>query len=247
MTPACADRRHSSTEVAPISFHGRRAAAVTALLALGGSIFFAAGCGPAGSVASPAAATATPAPTSSPVASGPQKIMGGLLQPGEYTTTVFKPTLHFTLGDPWIALAADDPTGIGMDRPDESGLFAFTRLAKVVDPTTHQAVAAPDDLLGWLLTHPGFDWAGGRTSVEIAGLSSEMVDGHVQGKGSSELFAYDEGNLRVIGGAHVRIYNLPLDGRDLTILVTGYENESNFEAIAKAAQTILDSLVILTP
>ena len=39
----------------------------------------------------------------------------------------------------------------------------------------------------------------------------------------------------------------PLDGRDLTILVTGYENESNFEAIAKAAQTILDSLVILTP
>ena len=233
-------------EVSPTSSSGRPAtSAIVALIAFVGLIFFAAGCGPAGAVASPPAATATPAPTSSRVASGSQKIMGGLLQPGEYTTTVFKPTLHFTLGDPWIALAADDPTGIGMDRPDETGLFAFTRLARVVDPTTHQAVAAPDDLLGWLLTHPSFDWSGGRTSVQIAGLASEMVDGHVQGKGSSELFAYDEGNLRVMGGAHVRVYNLPLDGRDLTILVTGYENESNFEATAKAGQTILDSLEII--
>ena len=225
---------------------GREAtSAIAALVAIGGLLFFAAGCGPAGSVASPSSATASPAPTATLAASGPQKIMGGLLQPGEYTTTVFKPTLHFTLGDSWIALAADDPTGIGMDRPDETGLFAFTRLAKVIDATTHQVVAAPDDLLAWLLTHPSFDWSGGRTPVQIAGLSSEMLDGHVQGKGSSELFAYDEGNLRVIGGAHVRIYNLPLDGRDLTILVTGYENESNFEAIAKAAQTILDSLEII--
>ena len=230
-----------------MSTNGRAASrALAALIGLGGLIFFAAGCGPAGAGASSPAATASPVPTTSPVASGPQKIAGGLLQPGEYTTTVFKPTLHFALGDPWIALAADDPTGIGMDRPDETGLFAFTRLAKVVDPATHQAIAAPDDLIGWLLDHPSFDWSGGRTSVEIAGLAGEMVDGHVQGKGSSDLFAYDEGNLRILGGAHMRFYVLPLDGRDLTIVVAGFENETNYEAISEAAQTILDSLEVGT-
>lgn len=229
--------------------HNRRnvAAALAHLVAFGGLIFFAAGCGPAGTGASSQEVTATPMPTASPLASGPHKITGGLLQPGDYTTTVFKPTLLFTVGEGWIALAADDPTGIGMDRADETGLFAFTRLAKVVDGTTHQAVAAPDDLIGWLLAHPSFDWSGGRTPVEIAGLAGEMVEGHVRGTGSSDLFAYDEGNLRVIGGSHVRFYALPLEGRDLTIVVAGFENETNYEAISKAAQTILDSLEVGTP
>lgn len=230
---------------------GAATAALAALIALGGLVFFAAGCGPAGvggpspslaATPDPAASAASPSATSEP--SGPRTITAGALAPGDYATTTFKPTMRFTLGEGWAALGADDPTGIGFDRTDETGLLAFTRLDRVVDPTTHKAAPAPDDLLGWLLAHPAFEWSAGRTPVEIAGLAGEMVEGHVRGMGSTDLFYYDEGNLRVTGGAHVRFYMLPLDGRDLTIVVAGYDNETNFEVTSKVVQTILDSLEV---
>jgi hypothetical protein len=77
----------------------------------------------------------------------------GALAPGAYATTAFEPRLTFTLGEGWSASFQDDDDEVALEHA--SGTFLYmTRVTKVIDPATLSTVAAPDDLVGWLSTHP---------------------------------------------------------------------------------------------
>jgi hypothetical protein len=209
------------------------------------------GCGTGGAVTSAAptaipASVATPAPTASPLESGLHKITAGSLAAGDYTTTGFKPTLHFTLAEGWNGNFPDDADGVALNRGDDRSILGMSQVSKVVDPATHQPVPVPDDLIGWLSAHPSFDWSGPSTPVEIGGLSGSTLKGDLKdGMQQTEIFAYDTGNFRAVPGNPVQFYVLALDGGNLTIVVM--DEDSYFAEFSTVSQAVLDSLEIVTP
>jgi hypothetical protein len=214
--------------------------------ALGLMVAVVAGCATSGVVASAPAPAATHAPTASPAASGPHKLTAGSLPAGEYTTMEFQPTLHFTLGEGWGNNFPDDSDEIALNRGIDTSLIAMTRVSKVVDPTTHKAVPAPDDMIGWLAAHPGFTWDGPKAPVEIAGLSGWTLQGKPKGETRDvDMFAYETGNMRAEPGNQLQFFVLPLDGPDLTIAVMAVDDQ--FDAVSDAVRTMLETLEIVTP
>jgi len=213
------------------------AAALVAVLAIGGAIYL---------VRPPAVgpnASPTIAPTNPPTAASRVALREGRLPAGQYTTTAFQPTLRFTLGDGWTARFPDDLDEIAFDRPNQD-FVAITRVSTVVDPRTGAAGPVPDDLMTWLTANPSFEWSGAPVPVEVAGLAGTMIQGQVKsGLPATDTFAYSTGNMRVVGPDRMRYYVLPLDGPDLTIVVES-RTDSGFAADAAALQVLLDSLEI---
>jgi len=113
-----------------------------AALALGASLLGACAGSPAGT----ATPTATPAPTF------PIPIREGQAPAGVYTTTLFKPTVLFTIpSDGWrfFFTVDDDELAVGKGNAELTG----GRVANVLEPTTHATIPAPDTSWpGWLLT-----------------------------------------------------------------------------------------------
>jgi hypothetical protein len=197
--------------------------------------------------ASPATAARSPHASSDPSASGLLTIHEGDLAPGWYTTTAFQPVLRFRLGDGWRAYFQDDSDEIAFDRSDGTGFLAITRVTRVIDRVIGN-IPVPDDLMGWLALNPAFCWAGPPTSVTMGGLTGSMIDGRVKpGLAPTDIFAYETGNMRVVGGDRIRYYILPLDGPDLTIVLTGTHGEPAFTITHSAATVTLDSLEIAPP
>jgi hypothetical protein len=63
-----------------------------------------------------------------------------------------------------------------------------------------------------------------------------MIDGSVKaGLPPSDVFAYDTGNMRVMGGDHIRYWVLPLDGPDLTIVLARLGGDDGFETTLNLA------------
>jgi hypothetical protein len=226
--------------------------ALVAIAALGLTIATVAGCGPGGAAASAMTGTSTPmpastaAPTASPAASGPHKLTSGSLPAGDYTTTVFKPTLHFALAEGWNGNFPDDADGVALNRGDDRSILGMSQVARIVDPVTHKAVPVPADLVGWLGAHPSFEWAGPSMPVEIGGLSGSTLKGQLKdGMPQTEIFAYDTGNFRAVPKNPMQFYVLALDGGNLTIVVMAAD--SYFAEFSAASQPVLDSLEIVRP
>jgi hypothetical protein len=191
----------------------------------------------ASAAASPTVAT-LPDPTVAPT--GPFALRSGTLPAGEYTTTAFQPTVTFTLVDGWRGMFPDDDDEVALEGPGRA-LFAISRVSQVVDPTTGTAVDAPDDLVEWLTTHPRITSQAPRV-VTVGGLAGQMVDVVVTNGSELEILAFPTGNLRIPQGVTYRIYVVPLDGPDMTIIV-GAPNAGFAETI-EMFQPVLDSLAI---
>jgi hypothetical protein len=191
----------------------------------------------------PASVSPAPTPTDAadPSATAADPIGTGPLAAGTYETTRFEPQLTLTLGDGWTALFQDDSDEVTLER---SGQIAFkiTRVTRVVDPGTGQAVDVPDDLVAWVQQHDSLT-VGRPRELEIAGRSASSVD--ASAVDTVQLFAYDEGNMRLPGGVSGRFHVVPLDGPDLTVLVLA--PASSFDEAIRLAQPILDSIRIGPP
>ncbi len=197
---------------------------------------------PSATASVPASSPSSPAAGASQ-ASGLLPISAGLLPAGAYTTTAFQPTLHFRLADGWNSLFPDDPDEIAFDAADGTGFMAITRVSKVVD--AKGTVPVPDDIIGWLAANPHFTWSGAPVPVTIGGVAGAMIDGKVKaGLEPTDVFAYDTGNMKVLGGDHMRYYVVPLEGPDLTIVLARLGGDDGFEKVLESAQATLDSLEI---
>ena len=183
-------------------------------------------------------APASPSPTAAPT--GPVALRSGALPPGQYTTTAFQPTVAFTLDDGWRGMFPDDDDEVALEGPG-GAFFAISRVSEVVDPTTGAAVAAPDDLVEWLTTHPRLTSETPR-SVTIGGLPGQVVDVNVTSGSELEIFAFATGDLRIPAGVTYRCNVVPLDGPDMTIIVGA--PSAGFADAVEIVQPVLDSLVI---
>ena len=154
--------------------------------------------------------------------------------------TLFQPPLAFTIDDGWRALFPDDEDEVALEGPGGT-FFAISRVSEVVDPTTRAAVAAPDDLIEWLTTHPQLT-AETPKVVTIAGLSAQVVDVTVTDGSEREIFAFPSGNLKIPEGVAYRCYVLQLEGPDLTIII-GAPNAGFADAVERI-QPVLDSIEI---
>ena len=222
------------------------------VVACGGSSALPAGTVPAASsisiVATPSptmTARPTPSdgdaahPTSSPsAASGPRPIVPGTFAPGTYATTAFQPPLSFSLGEGWSAFFPDQTEIFELDTT--GGALAMMRVYWVIDPKSGQQVPGPDDLLGWLAHHPALV-ATKAKSVRIAGRSASSID--VRASSTQRLFWFSGEPFRLNTGDQARLYQLPLEGADLTIMVVALAG-SSLADVLKAAGPVLDSLEV---
>lgn len=216
----------------------RHERSVLAALVIGVVLAACAGASTPPTSVGPTVATASPSPTVAPT--GPFALRSGALPPGEYTTTAFEPTLMFTLGDGWLGLFPDDDDEVALEGPG-GAFFAISRVSEVVDPTTRAAVAAPDDLIEWMTTHPQLT-AETPTVVTIAGLSAQTVDVTVTDGSEREIFAFPSGNLKIPEGVTYRCHVLRLDGPDMTIIIGA--PKAAFADAVENIQPVLDSMGI---
>jgi hypothetical protein len=192
------------------------------------------------SAVAPSAVAPTPSSSSAIAPDGAGRIHAGPLEPGVYASTAFDPPLRFTLGDGWRALFPDEDSELALEH--EAGSFlGFDRIKEVVDPTAGGAVDAPDDLVAWLLEHPGLDSAAGP-SVELGGLSAISVDART-GDAEVEIFAYPLGNWRMPPRHASRFYVVPMDGLDLVVVVLA--PIANIDAAIERVEPIIESVELL--
>ncbi len=182
---------------------------------------------------------ATAAPTARP--SGPLPIRVGTATQGSYTTTAFKPALTFTItSDGWLFFFQDDDDEMAVGKSGDIELTAG-RVGRVVDPQSHQGVAAPDDLVAWLASHPDLD-AEPPQPVRIAGLGGQSIDVTNNGLEEVDIFAYPTGNLHLDAGTRFRIWVLPYEGPDLVFCAIA--PKASFEQALPEIQSIVDSVRI---
>ncbi|MFL5778105.1 MAG: hypothetical protein ACJ761_04090 [Chloroflexota bacterium] len=195
------------------------------------------------------ATPATPPPTiaalpsvSAAAATGPIAFEAGFPSAGTYTTTAFQPPLTMTIDDRWQVLFQDDSDELGLEDDSGDGTeFLVGRVSQVVDPGSHEPVAAPDDLVAWIRAHPALT-AGNAADTTVDGRAARTVDVTTKGGAEVEVFAFPTGNLPVPDGVRNRFTVVPLDGPDL-VITTGGHTEGFDAAVARAAP-ILASLRI---
>ena len=224
----CAERRSSARSAT--------ATAITVAVA----VAMLAACTTRG-VQSPASPTRTATAAVTPSPSGLQAIRVGTASAGQWTTTAFEPTLRFTIpSDGWLFFFPDENDEMAVGKSGGIELTA-SRIARVVDPASHKAVPAPDDLVAWLASHP--DLHGETPTVAtIGGIEGQAIQVTNAGSTDVDIFAFDAGNLRVSGGTTALITVLPYDGPDLVFCA--FAPEATFEGALPELQSVLDSIEI---
>jgi hypothetical protein len=185
--------------------------------------------------------TSAPSTAATTQPSGPLPIKVGMATPGTYTTTLFEPTLTFDIGsDGWLFFFADDDDEMAVGKSGDVELIA-SRVSQVVDPTSHQAVAAPEDLIAWLQAHPELD-VQAADPASIAGETARAVDVAAPGDADVEIWAFPTGNVRVSAGAKSRIWVVPMDGPDLVL--SGLAPVASFDTALPELEAIVQSMEI---
>jgi hypothetical protein len=95
--------------------------------------------------------------------------------PGTYTT-VFQPKIVFTTDASWIS-NADTADFVQFERPDGHGSIDFMHVDKVFDPErAHKLMAAPNNLIDWIVKLPGVRVLAGPKAVTIDGVKGTEID-----------------------------------------------------------------------
>jgi hypothetical protein len=163
----------------------------------------------------------------------------GTMPAGQYMTNLFEPQLVFTLPDGWTQFFPDEDDEIFMGMADAE--LAVSRAAQVVDPDSRSPAEAPEDLLEWFTAHPSF---GGLDPVAITidGIDSHYFDLPAP-SADTKLFHFSGGDFHIPPGVATRIYVVPLDGPDLSLVVLPPQGASTDAAIS-AVEPIVESLLI---
>jgi hypothetical protein len=181
------------------------------------------------------------------------------LQPGEYRSEEFEPSLSFRVGDGWANVPPESSEFLAIQRGAMSGVYFF-RVKEVYEPARMgmpNVVEAPKDPKGWVAWgrhHPYL-----RTSepeqVEVGGVEGKQIDvvvgdppedyrgrcgtdcvdiGRVEGVPplKNDIFAPED--------AKERVTFLDVEGETVTISITSSDTE--FDEFVPEAQKVVDSV-----
>ncbi len=241
-----------------------------AALGVGAIVIFAPGPGRVGdgattsggslglAAASSASDAATSTSTSSPTPSGPTAFHTGRLAAGSYMTTVFEPTIDFTVPDGWSGNVEIpnylelSPFGV-----DNEGLAFMTPSIGFVPCSTTEYTPLPErreDLVEWIRTNPGLEVAVAGTvtlgGVEAVELQVGLGDG-CHGMAVQPLFLirklgqnFLDQNDRwsITQGRASPIFVMDIGGRTVVALIGA--SDAKLDAFSRDAKTVLSSLEI---
>ena len=180
------------------------------------------------------------------------------LQPGEYRSEEFEPSLSFRVGKGWTN-APPETSELLHIHWEQKGGIGFIRFQEVYKPTrtgTANVVDAPKDMVGWLQQHPYLQTSKPEpvTVGGVKGVQFDVVLGDLpqtyNGTCSSivgtpncvDLFRLSTGEtIFVADGEKVRVIVLEdIEGETVTI---GFVSRaSEFGEFAPEAQKVLDSV-----
>jgi len=197
--PVMAQRRRSLVALGRLTVRvealGRLAIAAALVVAVAGFVGFAMRGGPsgAGPTASPSRSPSPSIPGAAPLPSGVSYTNAGPLgagtgreigKAGTYQTLVFRPEVRFTVPAGWsvnnlvntFVGGGEDVAGIPIGNGD--GAIVITTPTSV-DPPAPGDIGAPvpADLLAWLAADPQLTLTSGPTSVTIAGIAGNEIEG----------------------------------------------------------------------
>ena len=181
------------------------------------------------------------------------------LQPGEYRSEEFEPSLSFTVGNGWTNVPPESLEFLALQRGVMGGVYFF-RVKEVYEPTRMgmpNVVEAPKDPKGWVAWarhHPYL-----RTSepeqVEVGGVEGKRIDVVVGDlpedyRGRCGTNCVDIGRVEGVpplkndiftpGDDKERVTFLDVEGETVTISITSPASE--FGEFAPEAQKVLDSV-----
>jgi hypothetical protein len=181
------------------------------------------------------------------------------LQPGEYRSEEFEPSLSFRVGDGWTNVPPESSEFLAIQQGEMGGVYFF-RVEEVYEPTRMgrpNVEEAPKDPKGWVAWgrhHPYL-----RTSepeqVEVGGVEGKRIDVVVGDppedyRGRCGTDCVDIGRVEGVpplkndifapADAKERVTFLDVEGETVTISITSPANE--FEDFVPEAQKVLDSV-----
>ena len=169
-----------------------------------------------------------------------------------YRSNPFQPAFSFeTFGMPYPFIPNfADSCSLGLFSGERGGVI-FVRPTAVVDPETGDLAPLPDDLLGWLESHPNLQLSG-ESRVQIGGVPGREFSVKVRGRAADPpaecpecipLFpGTDSGIFGAIGPsfATTRWTMLEVDGTPVVIAVESPPGE--FKPIARDVDRLLASI-----
>jgi hypothetical protein len=182
------------------------------------------------------------------------------LQPGEYRSEEFEPSLSFKVGDGWTNVPPESSEFLAIQRGVMGGVYFF-RVKEVYEPVRkgmpNDVEEAPKDPKGWVAwgRHHPYLQNSEPEQVEVGGVKGLQVDVVVgdlpkdyQGRCGTD--CVDIGRVEgvppltndvfVPGGDKARVTFLDVEGETVTISITSPASE--FEEFVPEAQKVLDSV-----
>ena len=181
------------------------------------------------------------------------------LQPGEYRSEEFEPSLSFRVGDGWTNLPPESSEVLAIQRGAVVGEVNFFRLKEVYEPTRRSMpnlVEAPKDPKGWVawVRHHPYLQTSEPEQVEVGGVKGLQVDVVVgdlpnyRGRCGTDCVdigrveGYPQLKIDVFmpEDAKARVTFLDVEGETVTISIISPASE--FEVFEPEAQKVLESV-----
>jgi hypothetical protein len=179
------------------------------------------------------------------------------LQPGEYRSEEFEPSLSFRVGKGWSNVPLEAPDVLQIER--RAGWLAFTNVQQVFKPSTQgQRVDAPKDMVGWYQHHPYLQTSkpepisvGGVKGVQFDVVVKDLPKDYsaVCGSDCVDLFetgsSYNYALWSSVEGEHSgeKQRAIVLEGvKGETVTITYTSPVPEFDELAPEAQSVLDSV-----
>lgn len=180
------------------------------------------------------------------------------LQPGEYRSEEFEPSLSFRVGKGWSHVPLEAPDVLHIEGGKPHGWLAFTNVQQVFKPGTQgEIVEAPKDMVGWYQHHPYLRTSkpepisvGGVKGVQFDVIVKDLPKDHRGVCGTDCVDLFETGNdynyalwssTDEHSGEKQRA--IVLEGvKDETVTIIYTSPADWFDAFAPEAQRVLDSV-----
>jgi hypothetical protein len=181
------------------------------------------------------------------------------LQPGEYRSEEFEPSLSFRVGEGWEYVPPEASDELHIAREQGTGALGFAVTHEVYKPTktgTPNVVEAPEDLVGWHQHHPYL-----RTTepkrVTVGGVEGVRFDVEVDdlpddyhgrcGSGCVDVARLSSGSQTFLGEGYKLRLTILEDVEGKTVELGFVSSASDFDGFAPEAQKVIDTVKWRSP
>ena len=177
------------------------------------------------------------------------------LDPGEYRTEEFEPSLSFRVGKGWSNTETQLPDSIEVgevEQQEETAWINVVNVKEVFKPGTRNEAEAPEDLVDWFHNHPYLKTSkpepitvGGVEGVQFDVLVKDLPEGYygVCGRGCVDIFSLSGGEQTTyFYESHKRRVVVLEDVQDDTVTIAFSSDADNFDEFAPEAKKVLDTV-----